>query len=183
MTITIRPGTAADAEALAALAARTFRDTFAADNRPEDLALHLSEAYGPIQQGRELAGADISTLLADTGRDLAAYAQLRRGHAPGCVAGESPLELWRFYVAREWQGRGLAHMLMRQVDAEAERLEARTLWLGVWERNARAIAFYRKCGFADVGSHVFMVGSDPQTDRIMVRSVRSSQHREVQAPG
>jgi diamine N-acetyltransferase len=173
MSITIRPGTPADAEALAALAARTFRDTFAADNRPEDLALYLSQAYGPIQQGRELADPNISTLLADTGHDLAAYAQLRCGTSPDCVAGESPLELWRFYVVREWHGRGLAHTLMQQVDAEAERLGARPLWLGVWERNERALAFYQKCGFVDVGSHIFVVGSDPQTDRIMVRPIAS----------
>lgn len=177
MSIAIRSGTPADAGALAALAARTFHDTFAADNRSEDLALHLSQAYGPIQQGRELADPDITTLLADTGHDLAAYAQLRRGHAPDCVAGESPLELWRFYVASEWQGRGLAHTLMQQVDAEAERLGARTLWLGVWERNGRALAFYRKCRFVDVGSHIFMVGSDAQTDRIMMRPVSSISHQ------
>ena len=175
MNITIRPGTPADAEALAELAARTFHDTFAADNRPEDLALHLSQAYGPIQQGRELADADISTLLADTGQGLAAYAQLRRGTAPDCVEGESPLELWRFYVVREWHGRGVAHMLMQHVDAEAERLGAHPLWLGVWERNERALAFYRKYGFVDVGSHIFMVGTDAQTDRIMTRRVASSQ--------
>lgn len=173
MSVTIRTGTPADAEALAELAARTFRDTFASDNRPEDLACYLAQAYGPGQQGRELADPDITTLLAGTEHALAAYAQLRRGHGPDCVSGESPLELWRFYVAREWHGRGLAHALMRHVEAEAERRGARTLWLGVWERNERALAFYRKCGFTDVGSHVFMVGSDAQTDRIMVRPVTS----------
>ena len=60
---------------------------------------------------------------------------------------------------------------MRRVDAEAQRANARTLWLGVWERNERANAFYRKCNFVDVGAHVFMVGSDAQTDRILVRPV------------
>lgn len=173
MSVTIRTGTPADAETLAELAARTFRDTFASDNRPEDLALYLTQAYGPVQQGGELADPDITTLLAATGEALVAYAQLRRGHTPDCVSGASPFELWRFYVAREWHGRGLAHALMRHVEAEAERRGARTLWLGVWERNERALAFYRKCGFTDVGSHVFMVGSDAQTDRIMVRPVTS----------
>lgn len=182
MSISIRTGTPADAEALAELAARTFRDTFGSDNRPEDLALYLTQAYGPVQQGRELADPDITTLLAGTGHAPGAYAQLRRGHAPDCVSGESPLELWRFYVAREWHGRGLAQALMRRVEAEAERCGARTLWLGVWERNERALAFYRKCGFTDVGSHIFMVGSDPQTDRVMERSVSPTHRRGAEPP-
>ena len=45
---------------------------------------------------------------------------------------------------------------------------AKTLWLGVWEKNDRARAFYAKCGFADVGEHIFLFGTDPQTDRVMV---------------
>lgn len=169
--LTVRHGVPADATALAELAARTFRETFAADNRPEDMALHLATAYGTAQQERELADPHITTLVVEADGQLAGYAQLRSGGAPECVTGESPLELWRFYVARAWHGRGIAQALMRRVELEASRRGGRTLWLGVWERNARAIAFYGKAGFRDVGSHVFMVGTDAQTDRIMVRDV------------
>lgn len=167
----IRYGTPADAESLARIAAQTFRDAFGEDNRPEDLALHLERAYGPTQQGGELADPMIRTLLAHIGPALAAYAQLRVGPAPPCVASVSPLEIWRFYVAKEWHGRGLAQALMQEVDVAARSLGADAVWLGVWERNPRAIAFYRKAGFVDVGSHLFMVGNDAQTDRIMVRPV------------
>jgi diamine N-acetyltransferase len=176
--IIIRPGEPSDASTLAELAARTFQDTFAADNRPEDMAVHVSQAYGPLQQGRELADPNVATLLADTGNGLAGYAQLRRGPAPACVEGESPIELWRFYIDREWHGRGLAQKLMQRVDLDARRMGARTMWLGVWERNERAKAFYRKCGFVDVGSHTFMLGSDVQTDRVWTRPIPpdASQH-------
>lgn len=171
MTATIRLGTTTDATALAELAARTFRDTFAADNRPEDMALHMASAYGTSQQQRELADPDITTLMVEIDGQLAAYAQVRDSPPPVCVTGEAPVELWRFYVDRAWHGRGVAYALMRRVEFEAHRRGGRTLWLGVWERNARARAFYEKAGFKDVGSHVFMVGTDPQTDRIMVRSI------------
>ena len=174
MRTRIRVGVATDATDLAKLAARTFRETFAADNRPEDMALHLAQAYGTSQQGRELVDPKIATLLAEADGQLAGYAQLRSGPAPGCVTGASLLELWRFYIAQPWHGRGVAQALMDRVEVEANRRGARTLWLGVWERNERAQAFYRKCGFADVGSQVFMVGADPQTDRIMVRPVPTS---------
>lgn len=167
----IRAGEAGDAAALAELASRTFREAFAADNRPEDLALHLARSYGAAQQERELLDAAIATLLAEVDGELAGYAQLRSGAAPACVTGEAPVELWRFYVAQPWHGRGVAQALMCEVEAEAHRRRRRTLWLGVWERNGRARAFYEKTGFIDVGSHIFLVGTDPQTDRILVRPV------------
>jgi ribosomal protein S18 acetylase RimI-like enzyme len=169
MSITIRFGSEADASALAELAARTFEETFAADNRDNDMALYLAEAYGTSQQLQELVDPDITTLLIECDADLAGYAQLRSGTAPDCVIGESPLELWRFYIASAWHGRGLAQALMQRVELEAQRRGGCTLWLGVWEHNARARAFYSRCGFTDVGSHVFVVGTDRQTDRIMVR--------------
>ena len=169
MTTVVRSGVAADASALAELAARTFREAFAADNRPEDMALHLTRSYGISQQAVELADPDISTLLVEVDTELAGFAQLRAGGAPSCVTGEAPIELWRFYVAQAWHGRGIAQALMRRVESEAYARGAHTLWLGVWERNPRARAFYQKTGFTDVGSHVFMVGEDPQTDRILAR--------------
>lgn len=175
METTIRLGEPADAAALAELAARTFRDSFSAENNPEDLAQHLATAYGPAQQGRELADADIVTLMVQKGEELGGYAQLRRGPSPACVNGDAPIELWRFYVVAKWHGQGIAQALMQRVIDEAARAGARTLWLGVWERNPRAIAFYTKCGFVDVGAHVFMVGTDPQNDRIMSRPVTAAE--------
>lgn len=169
MTLTIRRATADDGAALAELATRTFRDTFGADNTPEDLAMHLESAYGVTQQAREIADPTIHTLVADDGGVLVAFAQLHRGRAPESVTGPEPIELMRFYVAMGWHGRGLAQQLMSRAVDVAKEAGAETLWLGVWERNPRAIAFYRKMGFVDVGSHVFVVGTDPQTDRIMVR--------------
>ena len=169
MSVIIRAAVATDATALAELAARTFRETFAADNRPEDMAVHIAHAYGASQQQRELVDPNIATLLVEIDGELAGYAQLRSGVAPECVTGEAPVELWRFYIAQPWHGRGVAQALMRRVESEAYRRGGRTLWLGVWERNDRAKAFYHKNGFMDVGSHVFMVGTDAQTDRILIR--------------
>jgi ribosomal protein S18 acetylase RimI-like enzyme len=171
MPVTIRPGVPADADALANLAARTFIDTFTANTHPDDMALYVAEAYGPAQQGRELRDPDVATLLVESDEQLAGYAQLRRKPAPACVTGARPIELWRFYVSRGWHGLGVAQQLMQAVEDEARRAGAGTIWLGVWEQNERAKAFYRKCGFVDVGSHIFLVGSDPQTDRIMVLAI------------
>lgn len=184
MPFTLRPALPSDANALAELAARTFHETFAADNRPEDMAAHEAESYGPDQQGREIAAPNIVTILVhapDENDALVGFSQLRRGPAPACVSGEAPVEVWRFYLAMTHHGKGIAQALMERVHADARQMGARTLWLGVWERNERAKAFYRKCGFTDVGTHVYMVGTDAQTDRIMVQAVAAG-HPVAAAP-
>ena len=167
----IRPAAIDDAEVLAALARRTFHDTFASTNDPTDMALYLSRAYGVDQQTRELSDRDITTFLVEEDGEAIGYAQLRTGHVPECVTGPKPIELWRLYVSREWHGRGIARPLMDRVKAAAIEQGAKTLWLGVWERNDRAHAFYEKCGFVNVGEHIFLFGTEPQTDLVMVTTL------------
>lgn len=171
VTAQIRRATAADAEALAEFGARTFFETFAVDNTPEDMRLHLESAWRPELQRGEILDGSMDTLLACAGEDLAGFAQLRAGNAPACIATRQPVELLRFYVDKPWQGRGLAAALMQAVEKQARARGARELWLGVFERNERAQAFYRKCGFRKVGTQIFVVGTDPQTDHVMLRDL------------
>ncbi|HEX8030553.1 MAG TPA: GNAT family N-acetyltransferase [Vicinamibacterales bacterium] len=166
--MTIRPATVGDAATLSELARRTFYDTFAPTNNAGDMSLYLAGAYGVDQQTRELNDRDITTLLVEEDGQAIAYAQLRAGHVPDCVAGADPIELWRFYVVQGRHGRGIAQSLMERVRAEARAIGAKTLWLGVWERNDRARAFYVKSGFTVAGDHIFLFGTDPQTDLVMV---------------
>jgi GNAT superfamily N-acetyltransferase len=167
----IRAATPADAAVLADLARRTFYDTFAASNDPTDMALHLEHAYSVEKQTLELTDRDISTMLVEENGVAIAYAQVRGDHIPECVTGPNPIELWRLYVDRPWHGLGVAQLLMDRVRTVARERGAKTLWLGVWEHNDRARAFYAKCGFIDAGEHIFLFGTDPQTDRVMVTSL------------
>jgi ribosomal protein S18 acetylase RimI-like enzyme len=169
--IHVRPAVLSDALALSQFGARTFRVAFAAENRPENLETFLAKAYGVPQQSAELADPSVVTLIAEASREMIGFAQLRSGVTPACVIGPHPIELWRFYVAQEWHGRGVASTLMAAVVTEALRRGARTLWLGVWERNGRAQAFYRKCGYLVVGEQSFLLGNERQTDLVMARPV------------
>jgi len=170
--IAIRRGTPADARELSEAAERWFRDTFAADNTPEDMDEYCASAFSTDIQRAQLLDPEIDTLLAfDAGGRLIAYAQLRVGPPPDLVVEAPPIELWRFYVDRSRHGQGVAGQLMAAVDASAAARGARTLWLGVWERNPRAQAYYRKVGFADIGVHDFLLGKDLQRDRLMARPV------------
>ena len=166
-----RRGRPADAAALAAFAARTFEETFGHSTTPEQLAEHLASAYGVAQQTQELESTDSITVLVEQDGALVAFAQVRRRAPPSCVNEPGSVELQRFYVDAPWHGSGLAQRLMEASREAARELGGRHLWLSVWERNARGIAFYRKAGFRDAGSADFWVGSDRQTDRIMVAPV------------
>ena len=179
----VRRAVPADSEAFAELAARTFRDTFEADNSPGDMAAHLTRSYSPALQQAEIGSPDMVTLLATCGVP-AGFAQLRRGPVPACVTSPQAVELWRLYVDRAWHGRGVAGRLMAAAVGEAGAAGATAVWLGVWERNPRAIAFYRKSGFVDVGAHEFRLGTDVQTDRVMLLALACSQDAEPGAtPG
>jgi diamine N-acetyltransferase len=164
----LRRAAKSDAAALAEFAARIFSDTFAAENRPEDMEVHLADRFGVRQQTDELIHPEIITIVAEEDGHLIAYTQVRLIEPPDCVTGEAPVELGRFYVDRPWQGRGLAQRLMAAAQDAGRELGGRTFWLSVWERNPRAIAFYEKCGFRDVGAREFWLGTDPQSDRVMV---------------
>jgi len=167
--ITTRRATSADAATLTAFGRRVFSATFQADNTPEDLAAYLDAAYTLDRQLSEIADTAVDTLLCEADGDLAGFAQLRFGTAPDEVAGDTPIELWRLYLDPRWHGRGVAARLMVSVEEAARARGATTLWLGVWERNLRAQKFYEKQGFVPVGSHTFVLGSDPQRDVIMAK--------------
>jgi GNAT superfamily N-acetyltransferase len=170
MDVIIRTAVGSDTAALTALARRTFEETFAADNAPANIAIHVAKAFGIALQAAEIANSDIATLVAEARGALVAFTQLRQSSAaPPCVSAVRPVEIWRFYVDRAWHGGALAAQLMGAALARAVSLGADIAWLGVWERNPRAIRFYAKHGFVDVGSHIFEVGADTQTDRVMQR--------------
>lgn len=167
MTISIRPASLSDAASLAAIAERTFRETFAAENSGENINLHCARKFSAEIQGEEIADPQLTTLLAEVAGELVGFAQLRLNQATSCVKSGRPAELHRIYVSGDWQGRGVANQLMRAIDAAAARAGSDCIWLGVWERNLKAIAFYSKCGFSVVGEHPFMLGHDRQSDLIM----------------
>lgn len=168
---TIRCGTLQDTELLADLGARTFSETFAGDNTPENMAAYLAAAFAPTQIAADLADPRCVVQIAEIDGVAVGYAMLRGGAAPEQVTGERPIELVRLYVSRDSLGSGVGAALMQVCLDEATRLGHQTLWLGVWEHNKRAQAFYRKWNLRVVGTHLFQLGDDPQTDLLMQRSI------------
>ncbi len=167
----IRRAILADATLISALGAETFMASFGAQNTLENVAMHIAKSYGAGVQERELADPSFTYLIAEMGGRPAGYACVKEGVAPTCVTGPSPVEVLRFYVLHDFHGTGIAQALMDACAADARQRGGRTLWLGVWDQNPRAIRFYTKWGFEDVGGQTFMLGDDPQQDRVLARSL------------
>jgi diamine N-acetyltransferase len=168
---TIRPAGSADARLLSELGTRTFSETFAGDNTAEDMASYLASSFIPSQLAAELADSNSIFLIAEIDRVAVGYAKLYVGDPVAGINPENPIELVRLYVCQEWLGRGVGNALMLACLNEARQKGFQTLWLGVWEHNARARAFYRKWDFREVGDHIFQLGSDQQRDIVLERSV------------
>ncbi len=166
-TLIVRRGKADEAGLLAELGARTFSETFAVHNTPDDMAAYLASAFSPAHQALELADPHSSFHIAETDGVALGFAMLRSGPVPHSITGVKPIELVRLYVSRESIGSGVGAALMETCISEAKQECYETLWLGVWEHNHRAITFYRKWNFHEVGTHVFQLGDDPQTDILM----------------
>lgn len=167
----IRRASLADVGPLSAFARRAFHDTFAPDNDPADMAAYLADAFSPAKQGAELAHPQRTCLLAELDGALVGYAAILDAAGHPSVPARHPVELERFYVDQAWHGRGIAGALMTAVIDAATHGGGDALWLGVWERNTRAIRFYRTRGFERVGAQTFRLGADLQQDDVMRRAL------------
>lgn len=147
---------------------RTFADTFADNNDPQELARYLEESFSEAQIQRELEHPDsFFYLLEGEGRDLGYLKLNLLGAFSDQVNLSGALELQRIYLLPAAQGRGAGRLLMAKAREVARQHGCARIWLGVWERNERAIAFYHKLGFAEFGRHTFMFGAEAQTDLLM----------------
>lgn len=174
--IEIRTATLSDASLLSELGRRTFLDAFAADSRESDMTAYLVGAFGVDIQTRELADPSSAFLVAQVGGRAVGYSRLRFGSAPTCVCAVRPVEIARFYSDSPWIGRGVGAALMKACLDEAAARACDVVWLDVWDRNARAIAFYSKWGFEVVGEADFVLGDDVQHDLLMARAAGAVIH-------
>jgi len=173
--IRIRPAEDGDALALAVLAERTFRAAFEESNAAANMQAHCAANYGQAIQLGEIRDSGRETWVVEAEDRLVAYVQLRLDAASPVISGARPVEIQRFYVDTSHHGTGLAHQLMAHVLVRAQAAGSAALWLGVWERNPRALAFYRKWRFDVVGEHTFKLGDDPQRDLVMCRGLQSTE--------
>jgi molybdopterin-guanine dinucleotide biosynthesis protein A len=170
---------------LAELAGRLFHDAFARDNTPADMRAYLAQHFTEAALAAILADPACQVLVLEDdavpvgwallvagtslqgGVAVAPAESLRKGAADSPVP--RGVEIRRFYVDGRHHGGDAATTLLLAALERARALGAGELWLAVWERNARAQAFYAKHGFRRVGTQAFQFGSDTQTDDVLSR--------------
>ncbi|HEX9009364.1 MAG TPA: GNAT family N-acetyltransferase, partial [Holophagaceae bacterium] len=131
----------------------------------------LAGTYGEALQRAELADPSRPALLLEVDGVPAGFAQLRLDHRESGVPGARPAELQRIYLLQAAQGGGRGAALLAACGDLARNQGADVLWLGVWEHNAKALAFYGRCGFREVGEHSFAIGNRVDRDLLLAKDL------------
>lgn len=168
--LTIRKSLPDDLMLLQRIGRDAFADTFSAYNTEHDMKLYLDKNYATEKIAAELKDPDGQFLLVFDGDVCAGYARLKKGNNPAGVNGKA-IEIERLYAVKQYIGKEVGKKLMQACIDYAVAHNFETVWLGVWEKNERAIRFYEKNGFRKFGEHVFMLGLDPQNDWLMKKTL------------
>ncbi|WWC59086.1 uncharacterized protein I303_101634 [Kwoniella dejecticola CBS 10117] len=182
---TIRNGTPDDAAAISELMIEVFGRSFGHSCTPEELVKYNDEVLSPSAIRGDITNPKCTWVLAvsmsissgsspksttdarEKEEELLGIVQLTKDSYETCLTLPEPIELQRIYLSYKAHGTGLAKALIQQAEAQARGMGYKSIWLGAWEENARAKAFYKKMGYRIVGGHVFDIGGSKQRDDVM----------------
>lgn len=171
MAIEIHLATVEEAPLIADLSRQTFYETFAAYNTRENMDKFMNEQFTRESLVAEAAQPGNIFLLAREGNAPAGYVRMKESDNPEGLEGRRCIEIVRIYAAASVIGKGVGSALMQRCLEIAVSMEKEIIWLGVWEKNQRAIDFYTRWGFEKFGTHIFLLGDDPQTDWLMKKEL------------
>jgi diamine N-acetyltransferase len=171
MQVRIRYATQQDAELIADISQQTFYDSFIADNSEEDMQKFLTEQFTKGRLMLEVGAPENTFLLAFIGDEIAGYVKLREGKQPLALQNSNAIEIARIYCTSSCIGKGVGKELMQKSIDIAKEKHKEIVWLGVWEKNKRAIDFYTKWGFEKFGEQDFLLGNDLQNDWLMKKEL------------
>lgn len=174
MSIMIKKCGLEDAYSLQLISLETFNETFMDQNSPENMDAYMTKAFDINQLKKELSNASSHFYFIYFNDELAGYLKINTDTAQSERMSEEGLEIERIYVKNNYQQYGLGKQLFNKAIEIATESNKKFIWLGVWEKNEKALAFYRKLGFAQTGAHSFYMGSDKQTDLIMAKELPHS---------
>lgn len=169
--ILVRIANKADAELIADMSRKTFYDTFSQDNTKENMELFMNQVFTKESLIKEVGAEGNIFFLAYEAETPVGYVRIRGSSNPPELYDKKAIEVARIYAVQSSIGKGVGSVLMQKCIDIAIELNKEIIWLGVWEKNQRAIRFYQKWGFEKFGTHVFMLGDDPQTDWLMKKEL------------
>lgn len=171
--IQIRKVTANDIEQLQAIGKQTFSETFSAGNTEENMRKYLDEGFSADKLKAELNDPNAEFYFATMNNKAVGYLKLNFGPSQTEIKDAEGVEIERIYVLKDFHGKKVGQVLYEKAIQIARQKNAAYVWLGVWEENQRAIAFYKKNGFVEFDKHIFKLGNDEQTDIMMKMQLQS----------
>jgi len=169
--ISIKKASLSDLDTLQKIGKQTFMETFESVNTPENIANYLEQSFNRNQLTTELNNPDSQFYLAVLDQEVIGYLKINFGKAQTELINEHALEIHRIYVLQQFHGKKVGQLFIDEVLKVVQQKPVEYIWLGVWEENHRAIAFYTKNGFTPFDKHIFTLGDDVQTDLLMRRQI------------
>lgn len=171
MAISIKKCTLEDLLILQKISYETFNDTFKDQNSPDNMNAYMERAFNLNQLEKELTNSFSQFFFVYFHDEVAGYLKVNINDAQSEEMGDESLEIERIYIKNKFQKHGLGKHLLNKAMELAMEHNKQKIWLGVWEKNENAIAFYKKMGFFQTGSHSFYMGDEEQTDFIMEKTL------------
>jgi len=168
----IRKASEADAELIADISRKTFYDSFTADNTPENMEKFMSGPFSKDRLMAEVLEPESYFFIAESAGKPVGYIKMRESQHSKDVPRADAIEIARIYAIKDAIGKGIGRLLIQAAIDHAIHLKKKMIWLGVWEKNRRAVDFYTKWGFIRFGQHEFMLGDDLQTDWLMRKELK-----------
>lgn len=172
MTINIKKCTLENLNQLQEISYETFNETFKDQNSPENMKAYLESAFNLNQLEKELSNNSSEFFFVYFENEVAGYLKINTNDAQSEEMGDESLEIERIYIKNKFQKHGLGKYLLNQAIEMAMQRQKKNIWLGVWEKNENAIAFYQKMGFVQTGAHSFTMGDEEQKDFIMTKTLK-----------
>lgn len=171
MSIHLQKITKNNVQGLQEVSIQTFTETFKDNNSEKSLNDYLNTAYELTKLEKELENPHSEFYFAYFNNELAGYLKININDAQSEKMGENALEVERIYIKKSFKRRGIGRHLIETAEQLAKKYQKNLMWLGVWEYNPKAIAFYETLGFKVIGAHSFFMGEEEQTDLIMSKQL------------
>ncbi len=167
MELDLRQCKEIDVDTLAVLSKDTFSEAFEKDNNPRDFKSYINSAFNRDTLLKQLRNPNSIFYFVYADNRLIGYLKINQLQAQTDVKSKEGIELERIYIKDEFQGQGYGALLIQKLRKIGIQAKRRFLWLGVWEKNVKAIQFYQRHGFSKFGTHPYYIGTDKQTDWLM----------------
>lgn len=175
--ITIRKATISDLETIQKISKQTFIETFAEVNTPENMDHYILKNFNDQQLILEINNPESEFYLAILDTKTIAYLKINFGNAQTEIHNLQSMEIHRIYVLKEFQRKKIGQLLLNEAINIGQKSSVDAIWLGVWEKNHKAIQFYNNNDFVEFDQHSFTLGNEVQTDLLMeLRIINQANH-------